>query len=232
MTKEAVSTIFNKRNLLIAALAVIAVLVCAVPARAANTPNLTQTINAGTLTTDIRDASRVAVASPTFAMTTPNFSFSCQNSTGTVGSNTQRIYLDNPDAADNGWTVAIAATGGATALWQNGGSTQNFDFNDSGTAGCADTGDADTRAGQLTVNAAAGTITTDCTSCSTTNITKGSSTAFNQGTTDSITLLNAAAASDDVGRWYLTGVGVSQTIPAEQPVDNYTINLTVTATAS
>lgn len=199
---------------------------------AANTTDLTQTINTGTLTTDIRDASRVTVASPTFAMSATTFSFNCQSSTGTVGSNTQRLYLDNPNAANNGWTLTAAATSGATTQWQNSGNTKQFDFNDPTTAGCTDGGDADTKAGQLTINPTASTLTTDCASCATTNITKGSSTAFSQGVTDSITILNAAAASDDVGRWYLTGAGVTQTIPAEQGVDNYTINLTVTATAS
>jgi hypothetical protein len=197
---------------------------------AADDTDLTQSIAAGSLLTDIRDASRVTVANPSFAMSATNFSFNCQNSTGTIGSNSQRLYVDNPDAADNGWTLTMAATSGATTLWQNGGSTQNFDFNDP--SGCTDGGDADSRPGQLTVDASAGTLTADCGSCVTTNITKGSSTAYSQGATDSITLLSAAAGSDDIGRWYLTGVGVTQSIPAEQTVDSYSINMTVTATAS
>lgn len=203
-------------------------------ANAANTSTVTQTVSSGTLATDIRDASRVTVASPSFAMGATNFSFSCQSSSGTVGSSTQRIYVDNPNGANAGWTLTLAPTAGPTALWQNGGNTQQYDLNDAtGTpAGCGDGADVDTKAGQLTVNATAGTLTTDCASCALTNITKGSSAAFAQGTLDSITLLNAAAASDDVGRWYLTGVTAVQTIPAEQAVDNYTVNLTATATAS
>lgn len=200
--------------------------------QASNTPNVTQAVNASTLTTDIRDASRVTVASPTFAMSAASFNFSCQTTTGTIGSNTQRIYVDNPDGADNGWTLAMAATSGATTLWQNGGSTQNYDFNDASGSGCTDGADADSKGGQLTVDPSVGTLTADCSSCVTTNITKGSSTAFVQATTDSVTLLTAAAGSDDVGRWYLTGVGASQTLPAEQAVDSYSINMTLTATAS
>ncbi len=201
-------------------------------AHAANSLDVTQAITAGSLATDVRDASRATVASPSFAMTSTGFSFSCQTATGTIGSNTQRVYVDNPNGANNGWTLTIAATGGATSLWQNTGTTQNFDFNDATSSGCTDGGDADTKAGQMTLNPSAGTLTTDCASCTTTSITKGSSSAFSQGTTDSITLLNAAAASDDVGRWYLTNVGVSQSVPAEQPVDSYKINLTLTSTAS
>ncbi len=204
---------------------------------AASNSNLTQTINAGTLTTDIRDASRASVASPSVAFGAVSFAYSCWSigggaPTATFGSNTQRIYVDNPGAANNGWTLTLAATSGATTLWQNSGSTQNYDFNDAGGSGCTDGGDADSRPGQLSVDPSVSTLTADCVSCNTSNITKGSSTAYDQGTTDSVTLLNAASASSDTGRWYLTGVGMTQTIPAEQYPDSYTINFTLTVTAS
>lgn len=205
---------------------------------AASNSDFSQTINAGTLTTDILDASRAAVASPSVSMSAKNFSFDCQAggsaSTGTFGTNTQRIYVNNPNGANNGWTLTIAATSGATARWANGGSTAFIDFNDptGTTAGCSDGVDADSNSGQLTINPSAGTLTTDCGSCTTSNISKGSSSSFNQGTTDNITLLNAAASSDDIWRGYLTGATVSQTIPAETPADSFTINLTLTATAS
>jgi hypothetical protein len=199
---------------------------------AANNTNVTQTISSGTLVTDIRDASRVTVASPTFAMTGTTFSFNCQTTTGTIGSAAQRLYVDNPGAANAGYTLTLAATGGATALWNNAGTTQNFDFNDPTTAGCTDGADADAKGGQLTVNPAVSTLTADCSSCTVTGITKGASTAYSQAVTDSVTLLTAAAGSDDIGRWYLTGIGLSQTLPGEQPNDSYTINLTATVTAS
>src|SRR5688500_9439075 len=93
---------------------------------AANISNCSQVINTGTLNTDIMDASRVSVASPAVAMSGKTFSFDCQAggsaSTGTFGTNTERVYVNNPDGADNGWNLTIAATGGTTALWQNGGS--------------------------------------------------------------------------------------------------------------
>lgn len=206
------------------------------PVFAANDTDFNQTINAGALSTDILDASRVTVANPSVAMSAANFSFNCQSggsaSTGTFGTNTERIYVMNPDGADNGWTLTLAATSGATTRWANGGSTRFIDFNDSGGSGCTDGGDADTTAGQMTVNPTAGTLTADCASCTTTNVSKGSSAAFVQGTTDSLTVLNAAASSDDIWRGYLTGATVSQTIPAETAADAYTINLTLTATAS
>jgi len=199
---------------------------------AANNTNVTQTINVGTLVTDIRNASRVPVANPTFALSATTFSFDCQTTTGSLGSDAQRIYVDNPGAANAGWTLTIAATGGATANWANGGATQAFDYNDPTSAGCTDGVDADSVGGQLTLNPNAGLLAADCTGCSTTDISKGASASFSQGATDSVTLLNAASTSDDAGRWYLTGVGLSQTIPAGQFNDSYSINLTVTTTAS
>jgi hypothetical protein len=86
----------------------------------------------------------------------------------------------------------------------------------------------------MTVDPSVGTLATGvCLSCVTTNITKGSSSAFNQGTTDSITLLTASAASNDVGDWHLQGVTISQTIPAEQgAATDYDINMTLSVVAS
>ncbi len=170
-------------------------------------------------------------------MSAKNFSFICQAggsaSTGTFGTASERVYVSNPDVADNGWTLTLAATGGATARWANGGATQHMDFNDpsGSTSGCTDGGDADATPGQLSVNPSAGTITPDCTSCTNTGVSLGSSAAFSQGTTDNITLINAGSSSSDIWRGYLAGVTASQTIPAEQAADSYALNLTLTATA-
>ena len=209
------------------------ILLVAVYVQAAPQSQFSQTINPGTLTTDIRDASRNSVANPSVAMSSVTVSFDCQTSSGTFGSNTERIYVDNPGAADNGWTLTIAASS-TTATWQNASGTLAFDFNDgAGTpAGCSDGADTDSYAGQLTINPSVGTITTDCSSCNTNGITLGSSAGFVEGSVDSITLVTAAANSSDVGRWYFTGFSVSQTIPAEQDSDTYTIDLTLTVTAS
>lgn len=228
-----------KRKILPQILAVVmAVVSLPAIAFAASNSNFTQTINTGTLTTDILDASRNPVASPAVAMSAKSFSFNCYAtgtaSTGTFGTNSERAYISNGDAADNGFTLTMAATSGATSTWNNGGATQKFDFNDpTGTpAGCTDGADAgDAFGGQMTINPAAGSITTDCASCTSTGVSLGSSAAFNQGTTDSITLVNAGSTSNDIWRGYLTGATVSQTIPAEQTADSYTLNLTLTATA-
>jgi hypothetical protein len=202
---------------------------------AASTPTLTQTITAGVLSVDILDASRNPVASPAVAMTSKAFSFNCQSgagaSTGTLGTNTERVYVMNPGGADNGWNLTLAATAGATTTWANGGATRIIDFNDPTTSGCTDGADADTASGQMTVDPSVGTLTTDCSTCTATGVSKGSSAAFAQGVTDSLTVLSAAAGSDDVWRGYLTGASLSQVIPAETAPDSYTLNLTLTATA-
>lgn len=50
---------------------------------------------------------------------------------------------------------------------------------------------------------------------------------------NSITLLSAAAGSNDFGDWVLTGVDVDQTIPAEQVAANdYTLPMTLSVVAS
>ena len=191
------------------------------------TTSLTQTINAGTLSVDIVDGSYAPVGTPSVAMSTETFSFSCGSSTGTLGTATEQIYVQNPDNADGGWSLTIAASN-PTDLWDSAGT--DYDFNDPTTSGCEDGGDADSFAGQMTIDASGGTLAVgNCSSCTTTNITKGSSSAFDEGTTDSITLLTAAAGSDDIGDWTLQGVSLSQTIPPEQPAAaDYSLSLTVT----
>lgn len=201
---------------------------------ASSTSNFTQTINAGSLSTDIVDAAYASVGSPTVAMTAATFSFSCQTATGTFGTATQQIYVSNPDAADGGWTLTVAASA-TTDVWDSAGT--DFDFNEAGSAGCVDDGattDADGLGGQMTVDPSGGTLAVgNCSSCAVTNITKGSSTAFVEGTTNSVTLLTAAAASSDIGDWTLQSVSISQKIPAEQPAaTDYDINMVLTATAS
>ena len=202
-------------------------------ASAASNSDFTQIITAGTLAVDILDASRAAVASPSIALTSRTFSFNCQTSTGTLGSNTQRLYAMNPNASTpNGWNITIAATGGATTTWNNTGNTKHFDFNDASGSGCTDGADTDSYGGQLSLDPSSSTLTADCTSCANTGITKGSSNAFVEGTTNNITLLAASNTASNPYRGYLTGIPVSQTIPAEQQTDTtYALNLTLTITA-
>ncbi len=198
---------------------------------ASATSSFTQTINPGTLTVDIVDGSYVTVGSPSVAMNAATFSFSCQTSTGTFGTASQVIYVKNPNAAKKCWAVALAASS-PTAYWNSAGT--KMDFNDPTSSGCTDGADTDSYKGQMTVDPSVGTLAVgQCASCGTSNITKGSSAAFNEGTVDSITVLTGAAGSDDIGDWKLTGVAVSQKIPAEQPAaSDYSLDLTLSITAS
>ena len=86
----------------------------------------------------------------------------------------------------------------------------------------------------MTVDPSVGTLAVgQCASCATTSVTKGSSSAFVQGTTDSITILTGAAGSNDIGDWKLTGVSISQKVPAEQPAaSDYDVNMVLSIVAS
>jgi hypothetical protein len=188
------------------------------------TTNFTQEINAGTLSVDIVDGSFDPVVSPAVALSAVSVGFACQTTTGTFGTTTQQIYVVNPNGANDGWVVSLAATD-PTDVWTSA-LPATFDFNDPAGTGCT--------GGQMTVNPAAGTLAAgNCVGCTTTGITKGSSAAFNQGVTDSITILSASAGSDDIGDWTLQGVGISQKIPAQQPAANdYSLDLTLSIVAS
>jgi hypothetical protein len=202
-------------------------------ALASATSQFAQTINAGTLSVDIVDGSYAPVTSPSINMSAVATSFSCQNSTGTFGSSTQQIYVKNLGAANNGWTLSLAASS-TTAYWHSASANSDFDFNDPTTSGCADGADADSLKGQLTVDPSVSTLANGaCTvNCATTNVSKGSSAGFNEGTVDSITLLSAAAGSSDIGDWTLRGVSVGQKIPAEQAAaSDYSISLTLSVIA-
>lgn len=227
--------LLGKLNIAIAltvAVAMIGGLGSATYVLASSTSNFTQTINAGTLAVDIVDASYVTVSSPTMAMAAATFSFSCQTKTGSFGTASEQIYVSNPDAADNGWTVSLAAAN-TTDIWDSAGT--DFDFNDPTGSGCTDGADAgDTVGGQMTVDPSGANLAVgQCASCVTTNVTKGSSAAFSEGVTDTITILTGAAASNDIGDWKLTGVSISQKIPAEQPAaSDYNINMVLSIAAS
>lgn len=208
------------RNGLISSLTAVVFIAGIAPAvHAATTANssLTQTINAGVLSTSVLDAGGSVVASPSFAMSAGTVSTSAgQTVTGTFGSGTQRITVDNPGASNTGFTLTLAATSGAAATWTSGGNTYPFNA-------------ASAALGQLTVNASVGTLTPVVGTA--TGITKGSSATFSGGTNTPISLLNAGATSDDVWNGYLTGVSLSQTIPAAQPAGSYSISLTQTVAA-
>lgn len=218
---------------LVVAIAISGVLGTATYVLAATTASstFTQTINPGSLAVDIVDASNSTVGSPSVAMGAVNFSFSCQSSSGTLGTATQKIYVQNPDANDGAWAVTLAASA-PTDAWVSAGT--DMDFNDPTTSGCGDGADADAYKGQMSVNATAGTLTVgNCLACDTDSVSKGTYASFSENATDTITVIAGAAEADDIGDWMFTGATVTQTIPAEQPAaSDYSISLTLTVGAA
>jgi hypothetical protein len=188
--------------------------------------------NYGTLTVDIVDANDTTVATPNFTMNNSGYSFDCRAVTGVLGVSAQKIRVSNLTTT-GGWSLSIAPTDGATALWRNVGDTEQYDVNDpnGSPVGCGDGIDADSRPGQLTIDPSAGTIAPES-GCTATNVTLGSLSAFNQGVTDSIDLSSANSSANTDCLWDITGVDLSQMVPSEQPVGTYDINLTITIIAN
>ena len=201
---------------------------------ASDTSEFSQTISAGTLATDIVDASFVTVASPAVTLDSTAFSFSCQTSTTTdgFGTATEQLYVSNPDAADGGWVLNIAGSA-TTAVWDSGGT--DFDFNEAGTKGCVDDGggtDADAYAGQLRLDPTGGVIGVgNCSACTVGSVSVGGYEAFVEGSNNEIDLMTGASGSDDIGDWTLEQIDVGVTIPKEQAAaGDYTISLVLTVT--
>jgi len=174
-----------------------------------------QVINEGTLSLDIVDGSGVTVSSPAVTFGAIAFSFDAQDSTGTLGTASEKIRVSNPTTTDT-WVVNIAASSGAGTLWTTGTYTYPFDS----------TGGEDT--GRLTVNPATGTITPIGSGCTNTSVSLQSSDFFLSGTTNSIDLFAAATGADLACRWDLTGVSLTQRVPAAQTPGSYSIDMTLT----
>lgn len=223
----------NFAGVFLSAVSFCSLFVLGIHAHAASTSNFFLDVNAGVLAADFVDttSSFASVGSPSLDLGNYTYDYTCQTaSTTTFGTTTEAIYITNPAAASTSWSLTMAADSGATAVWTD--SSNDFDFNDPTTSGCADGGDTDSVAGQMSIDPTSGTIATGaCTSCTTTGVSAGSSSAFEEGVTDSITIMSSGSANE--GDFYITGVSVDQTIPAEQAVGtSYAIDMTITATGS
>ncbi|HCP08740.1 MAG TPA: hypothetical protein DIT25_03020, partial [Candidatus Moranbacteria bacterium] len=93
--------------------------------------------------------------------------------------------------------------------------------------GYTDGADADSVGGQMTINPAAGTLA-GVSGCSTSNVSKGGSNSFSEGTVNSIDILSATSGASAFCRWDLTGVSLTQKIPAAQPAGSYSIDMVLT----
>lgn len=175
--------------------------------------NLTQAITAGVISTDIRNSSDQVVSSPSFAMTAVAASTSQQTATGTFGTVDQRISVDDSRGNGNSWTLALNAKTPGTGTWTSG--VNSYKYNGA-TAG----------EGQLTINPGAGTIVALIGGSA--GVTKGASATFTGSSP--ITIMSADASAAKLWSGYITGIGLSQTIPGAQAVGTYTIDMTQTIT--
>jgi hypothetical protein len=184
----------------------------------------------GSLGVGLVDSGGSTVSAPSFNLASLGFLFECSSTSGLIGQSSQRIRITNTTASP-GWTLSIAPSAGTTALWKNAGNTQSYDFNDSTSSGCSDGADADSKGGRMTIDPSVGVLSAQS-GCTNANTSLTTGTSFQEGVVDSITLLSASSSAQTNCYWDLTGVGVGQTVPAEQASDSYKLDLTVTVTAS
>lgn len=216
--------IFDPRAILaVMLLSAIVFTISAVIVLASDSTQMSQSIT-GAMDVAIVDSNGDAVTSPNVAFPSKSWSAVYQTSSATLGTSSERIRLTNPSGSTDTWSLNIAATSGSTAVWTNGANT--YDYNDS-TASAGDGADTDSVGGQMTIDPSAGTIA-GVGGTATTNVSKGTSDSFVEGSVSSIDLMSAAAGSPKPGQWDLTGVSVSQTIPAYQAVGSYFISMTLT----
>jgi hypothetical protein len=167
---------------------------------------------------DIVDGSGNSVASPSVSMSATSEAFTCQTSTGSLGISTQKVRVTNTTPADkNGWTLDLAAS---STNWSDG-SGHTYKYNDRTGSGCTN--------GQLTVDPTSETITPES-GCTTTGVSPLASTT-SYTSTSPITIASAGSTASYYCYWDVTGLGLSQKIPASQAAGSYSIGLTMTLTA-
>ena len=181
----------------------------------------------GSLITDIVDSGGVSVSSPSISMSAKSFSFSYSSSTGTFGTSSEKVRVSNM-TTNSPWTLSIAASSGSTSFWD--GVSSDYDFNDA-TVAAGDGGDSDSLGGQLSIDPSVGTVTPQS-GCTNTGISTGSSSAFNEGSVDSITVTSAGGTAEYNCYWDITGNAVTQTIPGEQIPGSYSIEMMVSVIAN
>ena len=190
-----------------------------------NQATMNQAINDASKSVDIVDGSGVSIANPSIAFGALTYSFDTQNGTATFGTASQKIRASNPTSV-NTLTVSLAGSS-PTALWSDG--THSYDFNDGN--GYTDGADTDSVGGQMTVDPSAGTLA-GVSGCATSNVSKGDSASFAEGTKNSIDLITSTANdANKFCRWDLTGVALTQKIPAGQASGGtYSITLVLSIT--
>ncbi len=187
---------------------------------AANNATFKLTINPGSLGVDIVDNTYTTIESPEVYFNAVSSSLDCASTTGILGTSSEQIYITNPDAADNGYTVTLGATDPISGAWSDNdvaNGVNTFAYNNEAGSGCD--------AGQLTISG--GTISDGkLASDSTTGIvTVGG--AFTTAVS-SVTLISASAGSADISEVVATDFLLTQQIPARTPASSYSLPMTLT----
>lgn len=188
---------------------------------------------AGIVSVGFVSPSGSAVTRPKFAFSPVSSIPSCQQSTGMFGgSDSGYLRVSTVGNSGSGWGVAIAPTDGAVSLWSNGSDGKYYDHNDgSGSPpGCASGSDGDIFAGQLQMSLGGASIVPSP-GCSSNGVTLGHANSSFTASTGALSIMSATSSTQSSCYFELSGASFTQTIPANQPPGNYSINMTVTVTS-
>lgn len=174
----------------------------------------------GGLSVDIVSATGISIGSPKITFSSLYALDVCQQSTGVLGTAAERIRVTDNRSSGN-WSLSVAATGGGAARWTSGANSYAFNNPAGSPAGCAN--------GQLSLNFSTLGATTKP-GCTGTGLWGSTGTyAFAASTPIGI---GGASGADRFCYWDITGVGLEQQIPGATPPGSYTIDMTLTVTAT
>ena len=179
---------------------------------------LTQTISAGTISTNFTDTEGDPVSSPSFAMSSATVSTGNMSTTGTYGSDTQRATVDKPGIS-GGFTLALAAEDSSIG-WYESNTPSVSAYKHNGAT-------PDER--QLTVGTG-GTLGEYTGSGTLAGITGSEGGTFTDDDPIMI-MLGASGTMDSVWRGYVHGISLTQVIPSGTPEGSYSIDLVQTVTS-
>ncbi|MCY4577301.1 MAG: hypothetical protein OXB96_02645, partial [Candidatus Kaiserbacteria bacterium] len=176
-----------------------------------------------TLSASIFDTSDNVVDDPLVHFSSPARSGNTMTTAGTFGTLSEKIMVQNGTTV-SAWNLTLAAEN-TQALWRKDAS-HLFDFND----GSSDGSDNDSVAGTLIIDPSSAVISASS-GCDSDGLIRGSSASFVEGSVDAITLISANSSADTGCSWSITGIDLSQEIPAGQQDGSYSINMVLTVTA-
>lgn len=149
------------------------------------------------------------------------------------GVDARNLYIANPDAAREGFTISIAATNGANAVWSQAGNSFVLDYNANDCSSVnkpLDIEGVTNYGGRMYIDPSVAELRTGkCAGCSTNGLQLGTANHFEYGNIDSITLVQASSSADNIADYILNGIKVSQTIPAMFSSGDYSLDMTISA---